>query len=58
MEKKNVTEVVIDGVIYRLGGYESSEYLQQVAGYLTLTVSYTDWADMRAASTCSRSPGI
>ena len=34
MEKKNVTEVVIDGVIYRLGGYESSEYLQQVAGYL------------------------
>ena len=34
MEKKNVTEVVIDGVIYRLGGYESSEYVQQVAGYL------------------------
>ena len=34
MEKKNVTGVVIDGVIYRLGGYESSEYLQQVAGYL------------------------
>ena len=34
MEKKNVTEVVIDSVIYRLGGYESSEYLQQVAGYL------------------------
>ena len=34
MEKKNVTEVVIDGVIYRLGGYESSEYRQQVAGYL------------------------
>ncbi len=34
MEKKNVTEVVIDGSIYRLAGYESSEYLQQVAGYI------------------------
>ena len=34
MEKKNVTEVVIDGKIYRLGGYESEEYLHQVASYL------------------------
>ncbi len=34
MEKKNVTEVVIDGKIYKLGGYESEEYLHQVASYL------------------------
>lgn len=34
MEKKNFTEVVIDGTIYKLGGYESTEYLQQVAGYI------------------------
>ncbi len=34
MEKKNVTEVVIGGKIYKLGGYESEEYLHQVASYL------------------------
>ena len=34
MEKKNVTQVVIDGKIYKLGGYESEEYLHQVASYL------------------------
>lgn len=39
MEKKNITEVVIDGTIYRLGGYESSEYLQQVAGYINSKIT-------------------
>ena len=34
MERKNVTQVVIDGKIYKLGGYESEEYLHQVASYL------------------------
>ena len=34
MEKKNVTEVVIGGKIYKLGGYESEDYLHQVASYL------------------------
>ena len=34
MERKNVTEVVIGGKIYKLGGYESEEYLHQVASYL------------------------
>ena len=34
MEKKNVTEVVIGGKIYKLGGYESADYLHQVASYL------------------------
>ena len=34
MEKKNVTEVVIGGKIYKLGGYESEDYIHQVATYL------------------------
>ena len=34
MEKKNFTEVVIDGKIYKLGGYESEDYIHQVANYL------------------------
>ncbi len=34
MEKKNYTEVVIDGKIYKLGGYESEDYIHQVATYL------------------------
>jgi cell division protein ZapA len=34
MEKKNFTEVVIDGKIYKLGGYESEDYIHQVASYL------------------------
>ena len=34
MEKKNFTEVVIDGKIYKLGGYESEDYIHQVATYL------------------------
>ena len=34
MASKNVTQVLIGGKIYTLGGYESEEYLQRVAGYL------------------------
>lgn len=34
MEKKNFTQVVIDGKIYNLGGYESEDYIHQVASYL------------------------
>ena len=34
MEKKNFTEVVIDSKIYKLGGYETEDYIQQVATYL------------------------
>lgn len=51
MEKKNVTEVVIDGTIYKLGGYESSEYLQQVAGYLNRRIT-----EMKALDGYSRLP--
>ncbi len=34
MEKKNYTEVLIDGNIYTLGGHEEQEYLQKVAVYI------------------------
>ncbi len=34
MSDKNVQEVLIDGRIYQLGGYESQEYLQKVGVYI------------------------
>lgn len=34
MSSKNTTQVIIDGKIYSLSGYESEEYLQRVAAYL------------------------
>ena len=34
MSSKNKTEVLIDGNIYTLSGYESEEYLQRVATYI------------------------
>ena len=34
MDKKNYTEVLIDGNIYTLGGSEEQEYLQKVASYI------------------------
>ena len=34
MSSKNRTEVLIDGKIYTLSGYESEEYLQMVATYI------------------------
>jgi len=34
MSTKNVTEVIIDGKIYTLSGYESEEYLQKIATYI------------------------
>ena len=34
MSSKNKTEVLIDGKIYTLSGYESVEYLQRVATYI------------------------
>lgn len=34
MSSKNRTEVLIDGKIYTLSGYESEEYLQKVATYM------------------------
>ena len=34
MSSKTQTEVIIDGKIYTLSGYESEEYLQKVASYI------------------------
>ena len=34
MDKKNYTEVLIDGNIYTLSGSEEHEYLQKVASYI------------------------
>ena len=34
MSSKNKTEVLIDGKIYTLSGYETEEYLQRVATYI------------------------
>ena len=34
MAAKNDTEVIINGKIYTLSGYESEEYLQKVASYI------------------------
>ena len=39
MTSKNYTQVLIGGKIYTLGGYESEEYLQRVAGYLNGKIS-------------------
>lgn len=33
-ENKNYAEVLIDGVVYTLGGVENEEYLRKVASYL------------------------
>jgi len=35
MASKNDTEVIIGGKVLRLSGYESEEYLQKVAGYIS-----------------------
>ena len=34
MASKNIAEVIIDGKVLKLGGYESEEYLQKVASYI------------------------
>ena len=36
MAAKNNTEVIIDGKVYTLSGYESQEYLQKVATYIQI----------------------
>ncbi len=35
MPAKNETEVVIGGKSFKLSGYESEEYLQKVAAYIS-----------------------
>lgn len=49
--EKRFTEVVIDGTIYKLGGYETDDYLQTVAGYLNRKI-----AEMKALEGYGRLP--
>ena len=42
MAAKNNTEVIIDGKVYTLSGYESQEYLQKVAGYINDKIAEFD----------------
>lgn len=42
MSAKTSAEVVIDGKVYTLSGYEGAEYLQKVAGYINDKVSEFD----------------
>ena len=39
MSSKNNTEVIIDGKIFTLSGYESEDYLQKVATYINNKIS-------------------
>lgn len=42
MATKNSVQVLIGGKVYTLGGYESDEYLQKVAGYLDQKITEVD----------------
>ena len=42
MSAKTKAEVVIDGKVYTLSGYEGEEYLQKVAGYINSKISEFD----------------
>ena len=39
MSSKTDTEVIIDGKVFTLSGYESEEYLQKVASYINNKIS-------------------
>lgn len=39
MDSKNSTDVVINGKIYTLSGYESEDYLQKVATYINVKIN-------------------
>lgn len=34
MAMKNAVEVVVDGRVYKISGYESQEYMHQIAVYI------------------------
>ncbi|MDD6157095.1 MAG: cell division protein ZapA [Lachnospiraceae bacterium] len=42
MSAKTSTEVVIDGKVYTLSGYEGAEYLQKVAAYINEKIAEYD----------------
>lgn len=42
MSSKNNTEVIINGKIYTISGYESEDYLQKVASYINNKIAEFD----------------
>ncbi|MFG6378508.1 MAG: cell division protein ZapA [Lachnospiraceae bacterium] len=40
MSIKNDVEVIINGKVYRLSGYESEEYLQKIASYINNKINF------------------
>ena len=42
MSSKSDTEVIIDGKVYTLSGYEGEEYLQRVAAYINNKINIAD----------------
>ena len=42
MSAKTSTEVVIDGKVYTLSGYEGTEYLQKIAAYINQKIAEYD----------------
>ena len=42
MSAKTSTEVVIDGKVYTLSGYEGTEYLQKIAAYINQKIAAYD----------------
>lgn len=44
MEGKNSAKVVIDGKIVMIGGYESEEYFQKIAGYINKKIAQMEEA--------------
>ena len=45
MSAKTNAEVVIDGKVYTLSGYENEEYLQKVAAYINNKIAEFDDMD-------------
>ena len=43
MSAKTSAEVVIDGKVYTLSGYEGEEYLQKVASYINGKINEFTW---------------
>ena len=45
MSSKNYVDVIIDGKIYNIGGFESEAYLQKVATYINNMIQdfKTEW---------------
>ena len=46
MSSKNYIDVIIDGKIYNIGGFESEAYLQKVASYINNMIAEFKQADL------------